>query len=540
MQFFKVKSGRKALITAIIIPFVAGDAIANSQYQNDATSILNQSAILNSKLSEKESQSQVRLAQDETKSMPDNKYTLDAERIAQQAKNNQQDTDGDTSLSLGQLKPTVVDRYIQQAEELKKNADINQGVNRGYVPSMNADSVQAVINHTQDIRAQSNQSEAVTEIIQKRDQLQKDASLQESALEAVQDKPQAMKSQSRNIEKLFGTSGITASDWENKIDQGRNEVLSTETGITIFASFSLPDNVLEDLLKTASENKARVVFNGLKKGTTRITETQAAINQVLVKAKVDSPLVTIDPDSFSQYQINQVPTIISREENRYAKMVGSFNVDYFKQEIKNKPGQDLFPIAGPTYPVEEKSIITELEERSQKYDWEGAKKRAIADTWKNQWMINLPPAAEHKEWLIDPTVRVTQDVKDKQGRVIATAGELINPLSRFPQSLTMIVFDPLNPGQLEWAEKQYKTRLGSGQVMPMFTRIGQENGWDNLNDLREKFNGKVFKVNEQIINRFQIKNTPALVTTETNRFRVTQYSEAEVRGIATQQTGEGK
>ncbi|NTZ40903.1 conjugal transfer protein [Enterobacter sp. JMULE2] len=472
--------------------------------------------------------------------MPDNKYTLDAERIAQQAKNNQQDTEGDTSLSLGQLKPTVVDRYIQQAEELRKNADINQGVNRGYVPSMNADSVQAVINHTQDIRAQSNQSEAVTEIIQKRDQLQKDASLQESALEAVQDKPQAMKSQSRNIEKLFGTSGITASDWENKIDQGRNEVLSTETGITIFASFSLPDNVLEDLLKTASENKARVVFNGLKKGTTRITETQAAINQVLVKAKVDSPLVTIDPDSFSQYPINQVPTIISREENRYAKMVGSFNVDYFKQEIKNKPGQDLFPIAGPTYPVEEKSIITELEERSQKYDWEGAKKRAIADTWKNQWMTNLPPAAEHKEWLIDPTVRVTQDVKDKQGRVIATAGELINPLSRFPQSLTMIVFDPLNPGQLEWAEKQYKTRLGSGQVMPMFTRIGQENGWDNLNDLREKFNGKVFKVNEQIINRFQIKNTPALVTTETNRFRVTQYSEAEVRGIATQQTGEGK
>ncbi len=52
--------------------------------------------------------------------------------------------------------------------------------------------------------------------------------------------------------------------------------------------------------------------------------------------------------------------------------------------------------------------------------------------------------------LIDPTVRVTQDVKDKQGRVIASAGELINPLSRFPQNLTMIIFDPLNPGQLVW------------------------------------------------------------------------------------------
>nr|UGK56173.1 hypothetical protein [Escherichia coli] len=44
----------------------------------------------------------------------------------------------------------------------------------------------------------------------------------------------------------------------------------------------------------------------------------------------------------------------------------------------------------------------------------------------------------------------------------------------------------MNPGQLEWAEKQYRQRLGSGQVMPMFTRIKQENGWDHLNDLREK------------------------------------------------------
>ena len=72
---------------------------------------------------------------------------------------------------------------------------------------------------------------------------------------------------------------------------------------------------------------------------------------------------------------------------------------------------------------------------------------------------------------------------------------------------------------------------GSGKVMPMFTRIQKDNGWDHLNDLREKFNGKVFKVNEQIISRFQIKNTPALITTDQDKFRITLFSEAEVRGI---------
>lgn len=441
-------------------------------------------------------------------------------------------------LPSGSLDSPDTQKYIRQAEAMKKNWDLSQQTNRGYVPGMNADSVQAVIDHTQAIRAQSNNSEAVNDIIRRRDEIQENTQLNESALKSVENKPEVMRSQSKNIEKMFGSSGITAADFERKIDSRREEVLSTENGITIFASFSLPDYVLEDLLRTASEHKARVVFNGLKKGTTRLPETQAAINQLVVKGKFDSPLITIDPDAFNQYQITQVPTIISREQSRFAKMVGSFNVDFFQRELTRKPDQDLFPIAGTTYPVEEKSIIKELEERAQKYDWDGAKKRAVADTWKNQYMVNLPPAQEHKEWLIDPTIRVTQDVKDKQGRVIASAGELINPLSRFPQNLTMIIFDPMNPGQLDWAEKQYRQRLGSGQVMPMFTRIKQENGWEHLNDLREKFNGKVFKVNEQIITRFQIKNTPALISTEKEKFRITQFSEAEIRGIGAKNAAE--
>ncbi|MCT7443415.1 type-F conjugative transfer system pilin assembly protein TrbC, partial [Escherichia coli] len=123
----------------------------------------------------------------------------------------------------------------------------------------------------------------------------------------------------------------------------------------------LPDYVLEDLLRTASEHKARVVFNGLKKGTTRLPETQAAINQMIVKGKFESPLITIDPDSFSQYQVTQVPTIISREQARFAKMVGAFNVEFFQREHAKKPHQDICPVAGTSYPVEEKSSCKEPE-----------------------------------------------------------------------------------------------------------------------------------------------------------------------------------
>ncbi len=322
------------------------------------------------------------------------------------------------------------------------------------------------------------------------------------------------------------------------MDSTREEALSTENGITIFASFSLPDYVLEDLLRTASEHKARVVFNGLKKGTTRLPETQAAINQMIVKGKFESPLITIDPDSFSQYQVTQVPTIISREQARFAKMVGSFNVEFFQRELAKNPIRTFFLLLVRFIPLKKRASLKNWKNAHKNMTGK-VQKRAVADTGKiNGWSISLLP--EHKEFLIDPTVRVTQDVKDKQGRVIASAGELINPLSRFPQNLTMIIFDPLNPGQLVWAEQQYRQRLGSGKVMPMFTRIQKDNGWDHLNDLREKFNGKVFKVNEQIISRFQIKNTPALITTDQDKFRITLFSEAEVRGIGAPNLSEEK
>nr|UGK56561.1 hypothetical protein [Escherichia coli] len=51
---------------------------------------------------------------------------------------------------------------------------------------MNADSVQAVIDHTQAIRAQSNNSEAVNDIIRRRDEIQGNSQLSESALKSVE------------------------------------------------------------------------------------------------------------------------------------------------------------------------------------------------------------------------------------------------------------------------------------------------------------------------------------------------------------------
>ena len=70
-----------------------------------------------------------------------------------------------------------------------------------------------------------------------------------------------MRTQSSNVEKMFGKSGITAQDFERKLDNNKMKNYRLII-LTIFASFSMPDYVLIDLIKTASENNARVVFKG--------------------------------------------------------------------------------------------------------------------------------------------------------------------------------------------------------------------------------------------------------------------------------------
>lgn len=94
-----------------------------------------------------------------------------------------------------------------------------------------------------------------------------------------------MRTQSSNVEKMFGKSGITAQDFERKLDNNKNEELSTDNGLTIFASFSMPDYVLIDLIKTASENNARVVFRGLKEGVENLIQMQVVLRDYISKAK---------------------------------------------------------------------------------------------------------------------------------------------------------------------------------------------------------------------------------------------------------------
>ncbi|EKH6437779.1 conjugal transfer protein, partial [Klebsiella oxytoca] len=157
-----------------------------------------------------------------------------------------------------------------------------------YNPSSVSDSVRAVIEHTGKMR----ESNAMSDIAQDIKKNQPTEAYAEEADTINNSKNQTMRTQSSNVEKMFGKSGITAQDFERKLDNNRNEELSTDNGLTIFASFSMPDYVLNDLIKTASENKARVVFRGLKDGVDNLIQMQVVLKAYIANSKVKTePLV---------------------------------------------------------------------------------------------------------------------------------------------------------------------------------------------------------------------------------------------------------
>ncbi|AHE47255.1 TrbC family F-type conjugative pilus assembly protein [Klebsiella pneumoniae] len=395
-----------------------------------------------------------------------------------------------------------------------------------YNPSSVSDSVRAVIEHTGKLR----EAEAMSDIAQDIKKNQSTEAFSEEADTINKSKNESMRTQSSNVEKMFGRSGITAQDFERKLDNNKNEELSTDNGLTIFASFSMPDYVLIDLIKTASENNARVVFRGLKEGVENLIQMQVVLRDYISKAKIKKePLVTLDPESFTQYSVKEVPTMVYRKDDKTYKISGSINIKYFMKQIEENPEKTTFPVSAQTFPIKEKSIVQELEERSNKYDWEAAKKNAIKSTWQNQWMASLPVSDENKIWYIDPTIQVNQDIRDNQGNLIAAAGQKGNPLAQFPQKLTMIVFDPMNSEQLTWAKIQFRHRFGEGKVMPIFTRIKRDDGWKHLEELRGQFYGQMYKINPEIISRFLIKSTPTIISVEGTYFKVQQFAQADVR-----------
>lgn len=69
---------------------------------------------------------------------------------------------------------------------------------------------------------------------------------------------------------------------------------------------------------------------------------------------------------------------------------------------------------------------------------------------------NLVTTHTPRSWLYDPTLTVSQDIKDHKGRLIAPKGKKINPLTMFSWGTPLLLINGDDPAQISWAKRQDK------------------------------------------------------------------------------------
>ncbi|HEF0975477.1 TPA: type-F conjugative transfer system protein TraW [Escherichia coli] len=174
---------------------------------------------------------------------------------------------------------------------------------------------------------------------------------------------------------------------------------------------------------------------------------------------------------------------------------------------------------GELYPITEEDMLTTIRIRLKAMEASGEmareqeafRQRVIENTLRPKPVEGLTLAQENTTHYIDPSLTVSEDLKDHQGRVFARRGQVINPLDTVPFTDTLYFIDADNPQQLAWMKAQKPGTLTS--------RIILVNG--DIRQATQALGTRIYFDQEGILSRkFELKSIPARVTLAEDRRRL--------------------
>lgn len=329
--------------------------------------------------------------------------------------------------------------------------------------------------------------------------------------------------------------------------QGTADINKAHFSTLVFASLSMPDSDIKEMYRSlAGDLESTIVFRGLPKGTTSITQAIIKYQQIArdLNLKV-TPNVVINPVWFEQYHVSEVPTIVRLSHptpnrsgdpatnqpvaspSEVARVVGLITPTWLYERMKEGRKGDLGR-QGNVYAIEEIDIIKEMQARAAKIDWEAKKKAALKRAWLNIPIEKLEPATEDKIRLIDPTVTLKKDIKGVKGELVAKAGTKVNPLKKRPFTFIYIAFDGTNKKEVEFVKKmlpewQKEHNVIKKKVVLMLTDIDRENGWKEHEKFQTDFDNAIFVLQPEIKNTFKLEKHPSLVYAEDDYYVVEEF-----------------
>lgn len=181
-------------------------------------------------------------------------------------------------------------------------------------------------------------------------------------------------------------------------------------------------------------------------------------------------------------------------------------------------------VIGQVYKIKEMDLVEFIESRLRKMEKRGelAKiRQGMVNTTKARVerpepVKGLSAAKSSRSWLIDPSVKADNDIRDSEGKLIIKAGTKVNPLQQRSFSRTLIFYDGDNKEQVAWVKKQNGINNNKNKLILVSGSIPKQ---------IKLFNKRIyFDQQGRLVSKFKIKHTPAVVTQEGLHFKVEEVA----------------
>ena len=291
---------------------------------------------------------------------------------------------------------------------------------------------------------------------------------------------------------------------ESKVKEGKT--------VYYFFSFSMPEESLLNALRDALALRQQglnvvMVIRGFVNNNMR--DTVAAFDKLMREGRINTDLpVDIDPPLYEKYGVTRVPVIVSVSRKGTGKMIGDIGIPYalsrFDNKIKN------YGTEGHTYHIVEEDFMKVIAVK-QPFIEQQVRER-IKDLMKEMYVLKkhdgrFEKATENRDYYVDPSMILTDDVLDHEGKVLFAKGTVFNPTDHVRLD-RYIIIDGNDPEQVKFAlsGKYRKIMIISGNVAKLTTKH------------RKMF----WFAPDDVLSRFQIRRVPAIFEQEGRYVRVSE------------------
>ena len=351
--------------------------------------------------------------------------------------------------------------------------------------------------------------------------------------------PVELQPQSQGALRDYGVSATpaVAPQWVNDIRDQHKKITApdTENGslpefdMQVFISTGMPEGVLRSLFRQSLDEggkRVRFVVRGFE--PQRVGELLKKLRMLLPDPYKDDVLVEVDPNAFRAYGVTEVPVYLVKEKDKWFSVRGAVSLDGARSMVKK--GGDYK--GGELYAVTEPDILSVIEDRAKKYDWEGAYARARARAAQNlKPNFDLPTVVQDAMDYFVPTFTVPEDItgpgpNGKGTVLIAKAGQVIRLLDHTKLQTAVIALDATDERQVRLVQSWLRRPeyLNADVFIVGSSVQAKKQGKVVMEELATKFNRPVFPLMKRLGERFGLQAVPAIVEQEGDRLRIRYFN----------------